>query len=381
MPEKKKILFVLGGLACGGAERISIDIVSGLSKDLFSVDYLVPFNSDSYYKDMVEQLGCKIHYGPRFLLYNFFQYRKWMKVFLGKNKYDIIHFNQVTMVTSIADIVHGSGAKIVTHVHSSYFRGSKLAVVSKKISLRGIVKVADYCIACSEQAGDSYYGKDFLDNPKCLVLPNAINVKRFKFNTQKREEIRKKYNLSNSIKVIGCIGSLTPPKNHKFLIEVFSKMYAQNKGIRLLLVGDGILRNDLEGFSKQTKCNDGVIFAGSQQNVEDFYSAIDVFVLPAIFEGFSLATLEAQTNGLPCVVSDNIPEVALVCKNSICVLPLCSSEWENKINEMSQRERVLSNCSEIEKQYGIKNYISQIEKIYTSTLISGPSFCPHLQPY
>ena len=367
-----KTLFVLGSLGCGGAERIAVDIAKRIKCYGYIVDFLVPSDCDCFYKDILEQIGCTIYFSPRFKLFNVFQYRRWASHFFARHRYDIVHFHQVTMVTTIADDVHAMGAKIVTHVHSSGFRGSKVGVFFKKLVLKNITEVSDICLACSENAGKAYYGPSFDRKEKCVILPNAIDVNRFCFNSEFRECIRKEYAIPSTTKLIGNIGSLTSPKNHRFLIDIFEDVYEEDPSLKMMFVGDGDLRSELEAYANEKKCRNSIIFTGSKPDVEKYYSAIDLFIAPSLFEGFSLATLEAQTNGLYCIVSENIPEEALVCRDSVKKVNLASSlgEWRDAILCGLKVGRNPGNKGLISRAYGIDSYIEKINQIYADLVES-----------
>lgn len=110
--------------------------------------------------------------------------------------------------------------------------------------------------------------------------------------------------------MIGHVGRFSPEKNHLFLLEVFAGYLRSDPAARLLLVGDGAMQEQIRQRAEALGLGEKVIFAGRTDRVERYYAAMDVFAMPSVFEGFGLAAAEAQANGLPCVLSDRVPELA-----------------------------------------------------------------------
>ena len=139
-----------------------------------------------------------------------------------------------------------------------------------------------------------------------LVLENNIDCERFSFNETRRLEVREHCGIPADAVVIGHSGRLSPEKNQAMALRVFAAFHAQNANSYMLFVGDGDDRAALEKLAADLKIADSVIFAGRQREPEKYLSAMDVFLFPSLFEGLSLALLEAQCSGLPCVVSDTV---------------------------------------------------------------------------
>ena len=124
-----------------------------------------------------------------------------------------------------------------------------------------------------------------------------------------RNSARRRLGLSNNV-VVGHVGRFEPQKNHERLLHIFSAVYGMKKSARLLLVGKGTLSDTIHKLAHEMQIEQAIIFAGEQDDVSAWYQAMDVFVMPSIFEGVPLASIEAQTAGLPCVLSCAIPRDA-----------------------------------------------------------------------
>ena len=138
---------------------------------------------------------------------------------------------------------------------------------------------------------------------KVTIMPNAIELDKFRFSNERRQQIRYELGLSDKY-VIGCVGRFSFQKNHEFLIEVYNELLKKKPDSILLLIGRGELEEDIKRKVKNYNIEKSVLFLGVRNDVPDLLNAMDVFVLPSRFEGLGMVYVEAQVNGLPCVASD-----------------------------------------------------------------------------
>ena len=194
-----------------------------------------------------------------------------------------------------------------------------------------------------------------------IILPNAIDPERFKFNERARQEIRSRYGIAEDDFVIGHVGRFYPQKNHEFLIDVFNEVHKQKSNAKLLLLGDGPLQEQIRQKTKSLGLVESVIFVGLQKDPAPFYSAMDVFVFPSLWEGLGIVLLEAQYNGLPCIVSGAIPDEAAI-SNSFCLLnDFSSNKWCACILKFDFGSR---NCAVQSSKYDINVSFNQLKEMY-----------------
>ena len=176
-----------------------------------------------------------------------------------------------------------------------------------KYILRPFAKLlANQFWACSKLAGIWMYGENLVNIGKVQIINNAINLAKFEFNENKRLFFRQQFNINHNDFVIGHVGRFVYVKNHEFLIDIFDKFHKTHNNSKLLLIGDGPLKKDIEQKVISLGISDSVIFGGMRNNVFDLYSVMDVLLLPSFSEGFSVVGLEAQANDLPVIVSDAV---------------------------------------------------------------------------
>ena len=262
-----------------------------------------------------------------------------LKKFLGKRKYDIIHINAGVLLFNYVVACacrKYSNAKIIVHSHSNGGRSGLKEKLSSPLK-HGLSKRADRTIACSDSAAE--YMFDEKKVKKTLILKNGIDVERFRFNEETREKLRKEKNLDGNF-VIGHIGRFMPEKNHEFLLDVFAECAKREKNSKLLLAGEGELLPEIRDKAVSLGLEDRVVFLGPVTNPEEWYQTMDVFVLPSHFEGFGIVNIEAQAAGLPCVISDAVPEEVDV-SGHVDRLPLSAGKnaWADKILAFKGFER------------------------------------------
>lgn len=219
----------------------------------------------------------------------------------------------------------------VIHSHASgterkigFLRRLQYAVNRKIVNF----SVTEYW-ACSKSAS-----KFLFLHGDARIIHNGIDVKKFTFSEQIRNKVRSELNLDRKF-VVGHIGRFSPVKNHLFLLEIFYELYKKNTNAVLLLVGnDKDCANEYYINLVKRKIRDYhleevVIFTGYQDDVSQYYQAMDLFCLPSINEGLPVCTLEAQAADLPCIVSNGVPKDVQI-SPKVTFLPLNEKEmWIN----------------------------------------------------
>ena len=199
---------------------------------------------------------------------------------------------------------------------------------------------------------------------KFNILNNAIDTKQYQYSEKVRTAYREELGLGDSL-VIGHVGRFNPPKNHRFLIEIFDKLKQKNTNVKLLLVGDGDGRGKIEDLVKEKNLQEDIKFLGMRDDVYNILQAMDVFVFPSLYEGLPVTLIEAQSAGLPCIISNQVP---LECKMSdlIHVKSLQESEsaWVDEILKLSDYKRTDTTPLVIQSGYDIRKNAEKLQKYY-----------------
>lgn len=360
-----RIIHVLGGLNRGGAETMIMNLYRNIDRTKIQFDFIIHTDIEQEYEKEVLELGGRIYRFPKFLGKNYLSIRnRWKNFFLNHPEYKILHSHVRSYASVYIPIAKKYGLVTIIHSHSTS-NGKGILAMAKNIMQFPLRYQSDYFFGCSKEAGEWLFGKRIINSDKYYMLPNAIDVEKFKFDSDKRVEIRAELGMENKF-VIGTIGRLAEPKNHKFLIDVFEEIHKKNRETQLLIVGDGDLRMALQEQVKRLRLENSVIFIGSKGNVQDYYQAMDVFAFPSLWEGFGIVAIEAQCSGLRCVISEKVPtsvdmQIGLVEIASI----KNKEEWCEKL---LKRDRNRSRSSQIQavKRSGYDVYESarKLQKFY-----------------
>jgi len=356
----KKILIVpLLGLGYEGITSVIYNYSNNLDKKTdLKLDFITFNETNQEIIDRFEKIGkiYTIHKRNKDTM----KYLKEIFLILLRNKYDVIHIhgNSGTMLmeTLLAKMVRIK--KIIVHCHSTKCNYPTL----NKILTPMMKMIATNFIACSNDAGKWLYKENY------LVLNNAIDLNKFKFNKFTREEYRRKLGIKDEF-VIGHIGHFTNVKNHEFLIEVFKEVCKMHSKTKLLLVSDGPLLETIKNKVYELDLQDSVIFLGRRNDVDKLYQVMDCFVFPSKWEGLGMVLIEAQASGLPCFASKAVPKEANV-TGLVKYLSLeeTSRTWAIKILETNINLRHMIKDNVIEEirdsGYDIKNNVDVLKKIY-----------------
>lgn len=353
-----RVLHVMGIMNRGGAETMIMNLYRKINRSKVQFDFVENSFERAAYDDEIEALGGKIYRCPHFNGKNYFQYKKWWKEFFKQHKdeYGIVHGHIGSTAAIYLKEAKRNGLFTIAHSHSSGFTFSVGSILYRVLAYN-TRNIADYFFACSDSAGRDRFGKGIVSKSNYRVLNNAIDTDLFKYDVKIRNEVRKELLLENSY-VVGHIGRFETVKNHKFIIEVFKCIKnKENKNYKLLLVGEGILKRDIENYAKELGVEDDVIFTGMRTDVNRLIQAMDVFIFPSLYEGLPVTLVEVQTSGLPCVISDKIPSESIITKELVTVKSLGDSpdEWADQIigrlgeKRVSRVDEITTNGYDISK--------------------------------
>ena len=355
-----RVCQVLHGIVGGGSEQVVLNYCSRMRDIHFDLLYQYEPNSQILERFNEAGINCiqipdKVHHPLKHL-------RTMFRIF-RKGRYDVVHSHLDWFMNSyVCFLAMLAGIKKrIAHHHQAYSKWRLLCAI-----MRIPCKLfATHWLACGEAAAINGWGRNALKKGKVTILPNAIDPERFKFDKIARREIRVKYGIAEDDFVVGHVGRFFPEKNHKFIIELFSEYSQMHGKCKLLSVGDGPLLTEIQKLVKQKHLDAKVVFAGLQKDVVGFYSAMDVLLLPSTREAFPMTLVEAQYNGLPCVVSAAVPRETSITDN---VFPLQIDDvkpWCEKLsslNEGANREnpQIKSERFDVRKCYRMLESLYQI---------------------
>lgn len=363
-----KILYICDTLKYrSGISTLIRTYIKYLDKNKFQVDMMLYSDSEQKIVEELKTEGVNIIYMPKLMRGNIIKFINFLRSFFKKNSnYKLIHshFSQIDSLVFFIARIYGI-KKFISHSHNTRYSEYKLRAIRNYFLCFFIKKQATIWGACSKKAGEFLYGKNFSISPKAIIIKNGIESYKFLFNSIVREKVRKKLKIENEI-LLGIVGSCKPQKNQIFLIEILKilkEKYKDKKKYKLMIIGDGELRLNLQQKIRQFGLEESCILLGERKDVNELMQAIDIFLLPSLYEGLPVVGIEAQAMGIPCYFSDTITREAAIC--NVEYLSIKDPEiWAKRIF-FDKRARIENATYYIkEKGYEIMEEVKKIEKIY-----------------
>lgn len=331
------VLEISGKLNIGGAQAVAANIAK-FAPEKYRFVYVVFGDDVGEYEAAVAAKGNKIVHipSPSGALLRYF--RTLVRI-MREERIDVVHCH--TMFNCGVAMLAAKYAGVKGRIsHSHTIRDDSASTVSRNIykwiSRQLIYRFGTDYLACGVDAGNILYGEKWFSR-RGRVIRNGIEIERYRYDSAMREKVRAQYGWEDSF-VIGHVGHYVNVKNQRFLIERMPAIRALCPRARLVMFGDGPDRGRLQKLIDDSGAAEYSLLAGNVSNVNEILSGLDVFAFPSLYEGTPLALIEAQANGLPCVISDAIPADACL-TDAVEVLPLGQiSLWEQRLAGARRRE-------------------------------------------
>ena len=349
MKSKVKVLLFVDRMRHGGIQQFLVENVKHMDKTKVDIDVLTLDDGETYPLEKAIQDAGATYYKLKGIWINkptdYFKYAKAIdKFFTIHNDYKVIHMNASSKNFILLKYAKKHHIPVrIAHSHNIDFQtknpikkliGNLLKIPMKKYA-------TDY-FACSYLAGEWLFGKKNVGNGKVKVIHNAVDYKNFKYDEKIRKEMHQEFNITENEILFGHVGRFTNQKNHTFLIDIFNEIHKQNKDTKLIMVGIGEKEQEIKDKVKMLNLEDCVIFAGFRKDVNKIMQAMDVFLLPSLYEGLPVVGVEAQAAGLPCFTSKDVvtKEVQITKAMNFISLDKSAKEWANIIlnSDLSRKD-------------------------------------------
>ena len=355
----------------GGLTTYVLENWKYIDKDRFQFDFATRSKKLDFEEELIEQ-GCKIHYLSCSSEENEALFRQEVSAILEQG-YDVVHLHTLYwkgyLVEEIA--LNKKCPKIIIHSHNTMIDLADEAKRQEALLIHNKCKASlprnygtDFW-ACSKEAADWLFG-DQIPKDKIVIMENAISLDQFSYSEGTRNQVRSELGLENKY-VFGHVGRIDFQKNHEFLLNTFKRVSVEIPEARLVLVGDGPLREPVHKLVEELDLTEKVIFLGKRKDVSSLLQAFDCFVFPSRFEGLGIALVEAQAMGLPCLASNHVPVDSKV-SDLIKFMPLDQELFVNALIKIYKNKehfnRALEAKKGIDPRYNILNQIKRIEAEY-----------------
>lgn len=361
--QKIKVVMVANDLNINGISNVIMSYCSNLNLNEFEVTIMVGSPIADLYSFKCQELGVDIVELPTRKASPLAYYKALEKT-LSKDKYDIfhIHGNSATITPELFLAWRNRVPVRIAHSHNTTCNNMRV----HKLLLPVFNRLYTHGFSCGEMAGIWLFGDKVF-----TVMPNGFIPEKFRFNSSDREKTRKELNLADKY-VIGHIGRFNSQKNHQFLLGIFEEAANLNDNAWLLLVGNGPDFDEINKLIQKHRYCDRIIVYGETNETARMYAGMDVLVMPSKYEGLPVALLEAQINGLRCVVSDVITrEVQFGDILTYMSLKDSAKHWANEALKLSNEDRyaLYDHYKEKIEKYDIRENARMIEKVY-ETLVN-----------
>jgi len=328
-----RVLHVLSHMDRGGLETRTMELYRHINRSRVQFDFAVHTDRACAFDGEIRALGGILHQGfKRFKAYNIIGYHKqWASFFRRHPQYSILHIHLMNSAGPIMLAARKNKVKtIICHALSS---GEPNALKRLWVRLNRPLwrQGATERLAASDEAGRFIFKSGY------KVLHHAIEAGDYTFDPKVRAEVRREFNLAEDAFVVGQVASFQALKNHKFMLEVFARLWKELPRARLMLVGEGALFEKIREQVRRLGLSEAVILTGVRDDVPRLVQAMDALALPSFYEGLPGVALEAQAGGLPTLLSATITREASVVPDLAEYLPITDAAlWAGRLKALAE---------------------------------------------
>lgn len=334
----ERIAVIMGKMHSGGKKNLVMEYYRHIDKSSIQFDFICDEDSNAIPTEEIEALGGRVFVVPRYQ--NIIANIKAIEKICKENKYKIAHGYNGTM--NIFGVYAAWRAGIPVRINESISMAHKS---DKKTIIKNILKPFSRCFAThfmanGEACGKWQFGKLY-EEGKVAIFKTVINTAENQFQPELRDKCREEFELEDNM-VIGHIGRLTAQKNTLFILDIFAEILKIEEKAKLLIIGDGDLREDMLKKIDDLGIKESVLYLGRREDIKQFYNAMDGFLLPSLYEGLPVVGVEAECSGLPMFFSTEIPEESSPCSDigTFIGLDKSATEWARIVVEkIKQVER------------------------------------------
>ncbi|WP_192451737.1 glycosyltransferase family 1 protein [Candidatus Galacturonibacter soehngenii] len=370
-----RVLHVTEVLEPAGIESFIMNMYRHINKEKVQFDFFVTRNQKEFYDDEITSLGGKKYCvdctDVKNVILRIYKEARMLENFLKSNKYTIVHIHTTTPLRVLYLIAaKNAGVKTrIIHSHSAEINDKPLFKKCTYWLFKQLIPLyATHCFGCSKAASRWLFPTYIWKKYKDIIFYNGIDTDVFSFSNSVREKYRNELKLGSEYTIIH-VGRFLEQKNQKFLVHVFAELLKRENNSRLLLLGKGPLRREVEEEASALGIRDKVDFLGIRDDVQNVLQAADCYVMPSLYEGLPVSAIEAQSCGLPCVFSTNITNEVQLCERvSFLSLKASITEWVEAILKHKESNRI-NNASEIVKKcgYNIQDCANALQQIYENS--------------
>lgn len=329
-PQPIRIAQVIGKANLSGVDTVVMEYYRHIDRKRIQFDFIIDGYEKTPIDEEIRELGGRIYKVEPYARNVVKSVQQWT-AFFRENNYPIVHSHLNTL--SVLPLYAAWRAKVpirIAHNHSTSSPGEGSRTILKYLLRPGARLFATHYCSCSSLAGKWLFGERFYNSGQVRLIKNAINIDKFSYNFQVRDQVRREFQLEGKL-VVGHVGRFVYQKNHAFLLDIFLETHRRNDSAVLMLVGAGELEQAIKNKTESLGLKKSVLFLGTRTDVASLMQAMDVFIFPSHYEGLGMVAIEAQVAGLPAIVSEAVPREANITNLlEYCQLSQPASVWAEK---------------------------------------------------
>ena len=363
-----KILHVVSSLNINaGMMSVIMNYYRNIDRSKIQFDFWYFEEMKETHQAEITQLGGKTYFMPyrTFISSDQREIRRFFQE--HKGEYIAVHCHPIWSSFVIArEAKHGGIKHVIQHIHSTKYSEKASSEKRNRLLMKFISWFATDYIACNQEA-KYLFGKQLAESGRVVIVPNAIDVEKYKYNEDERNRIREELLISDDTFVVGTVGRLSVEKNQLFIIDVFYELLRIHTDSKLIIVGDGKMREAIEQKIVDLNLQSKAILTGKRRDVQALLSAFDLFLMPSLFEGTPVSALEARTAGLPCLMSDTITKSVDMPGMDYYPLQRSSTEWANECFKLYEQWKTCNRHDYIEvvkRGFDIKTEAGKLQDYY-----------------
>ena len=334
-----RILHSVSNMDRAGIETMLMNYYRHMDRDEIQFDFLANKPKPGDYDEEIRAMGGRVFVSPGLSPAKYPAYMRYVGGLLRENPdIRVLHAHNEAMGFYALRAAQRAGLPVrIAHAHNTrIIRDYKwpLKMVCKAL----LPLSATQLCACGTDSGVYFFGRERWAK-RGRIIHNAIDVARFCYQEDVRARLRREYGLGDA-PVIGHVGRMNVQKNHRRLLAIFAACVQRMPDARLALIGVGELEKEIRALAQRLGVAQRVLFLGLRGDVNDWMQAMDVFLMPSLFEGLPVVGVEAQAAGLPCVFSDAVTQEIVLLPES-CRVPLSApdSQWAQTVESLCHEKR------------------------------------------
>jgi glycosyltransferase involved in cell wall biosynthesis len=369
--EKIRILHIFRKMDRGGAETWVVNVLRTIDRSRFQFDFLVESDDPGAYDDEIRALGGRIYVAGSSRHLGRYLWKAW-SVIRAAGPYDVVHSHAYSFSGFLMAVGKAAGIPVrIAHSHNDLRRHEPNASRARRLylsAMRCAINIfSTVGLAASSDAARSLFGERWDTDSRNRVLHCGIDLEGFSKGPD--ETVRAELGIPADAVVICHIGSFSEQKNHPFILKTLSYILSQQPNVTLLLVGEGTGRKRIERLASEIGITDNIRFLGTRPDVPRILrGAADCFIFPSLHEGLGLALIEAQAAGVPCVVSDVIPDEADVIPSLVHRMSLdqAPSDWADAVLAVATKRLDSAEALDVVSgsSFNIQASTQELAKIY-----------------